>query len=431
MSEITSDWLRTRLIESFESRIKAMHFMNEKKHILNGKLYKYCPVNDIQADLEDRQYSIENLENSIVYMSRIKNFNDPFDTFISFSIDDIIQSFIPLLMEGNLGIEVDEATKHVLPSVFNLVMAPQQKTPKNNSITKHLVACIEKHPGILTGTEDPNLLLPDLLTSLSADLLNGKISQDELDAFSSIAENPNVLLAELLKEFIDSPSLLEKSGVSINEGDLTKVREVIDGKSPEIENARQEYLEAVDSIKPELVTAINKVRETVNEKYFVTCFSTNATNALMWAHYANKHKGFCVEYDLEKTQDFDLLVNLHPVIYSKKRASVPTSLFDLSELDNIKISTSNISTADLLCALLTKSRVWDYEDEWRLLLHDKVEGLHECKFEINCIGKVILGCQIEKQHEEKIAAICKKKGYHLSKMKLDDYEYKLHENIIF
>lgn len=23
----------------------------------------------------------------------------------------------------------------------------------------------------------------------------------------------------------------------------------------------------------------------------------------MWAHYANSHKGFCIEYDIEKLQD--------------------------------------------------------------------------------------------------------------------------------
>lgn len=87
----------------------------------------------------------------------------------------------------------------------------------------------------------------------------------------------------------------------------------------------------------------------------------------MWAHYASKHKGFCIEYDLLKASE-NLLVNLHPVIYSKERARVPKSLFDISDIKSIKVSTNNESLVDLIVAFLRKSDIWKYENEWRLLL---------------------------------------------------------------
>ena len=45
---------------------------------------------------------------------------------------------------------------------------------------------------------------------------------------------------------------------------------------------------------------------------------------LMWAHYADSHKGFCVEYDIPTPDEhnINLLQNLLPVIYSDERVSV-------------------------------------------------------------------------------------------------------------
>ena len=37
------------------------------------------------------------------------------------------------------------------------------------------------------------------------------------------------------------------------------------------------------------------------EDYGITCLSANSADYLpMWAYYTNNHKGFCIEYDVEK-----------------------------------------------------------------------------------------------------------------------------------
>lgn len=67
--------------------------------------------------------------------------------------------------------------------------------------------------------------------------------------------------------------------------------------------------------------------------YMVACFSETNTSSLMWGHYAQSHKGFCLEYNFKpivgnctkKCNDIlqcnNLMLNyaLAPIIYSPKR----------------------------------------------------------------------------------------------------------------
>lgn len=426
---ITREWVNNYLKQSFEGPIKAAQFIAEKKKMLNDKLYKYCPINDILPDSDEIQYSIENVKQSILYMSRVANFNDPFDTYISFSIDDVIPSLIPSILENNT--EIDESTKSLIPVVFNILMQKEEPKQKSNPLLKYLFICLKNHPGILTETEDSSVLIAELMVLITNEMLSGNLSEDELNSFSNIGSDPKALIADLIKECMVNPELLNGMGIEFDTNSLSQFKEIFKGVSPVLESAKQEYWKVIDSSKPEISGAIKKARDIINDKYYVTCFSTSADNALMWAHYSNKHKGFCIEYDLSKTIDNDFLINLHPVIYSNARASIPPSLFDFTDTNNIKISSSIQSISDLLCAMLTKSDVWKYEDEWRLLLYDEIEKLHDNKFVVDCISKIVLGCQIEERYEKELTDICKNKGYHLSKMKLDDNTYTLLEENIF
>ena len=64
-------------------------------------------------------------------------------------------------------------------------------------------------------------------------------------------------------------------------------------------------------------------------------------------------------------------------------------------------------------------------NEWRAILYDKAGvEIIENKFHVDCISKIILGCNIEKKYEDILHDICRKKGLNLSKMRLDEKEYK-------
>ncbi|MGH7815031.1 MAG: DUF2971 domain-containing protein [Candidatus Binataceae bacterium] len=81
----------------------------------------------------------------------------------------------------------------------------------------------------------------------------------------------------------------------------------------------------------------------------ILSFSTKPDNLLMWSHYANSHKGFCLEFDTQY-EPFD---KAWPVAYSLRRPKY-------------ELSTDSLKNAQHL--VLTKSLDWAYEDEWRVVL---------------------------------------------------------------
>lgn len=86
----------------------------------------------------------------------------------------------------------------------------------------------------------------------------------------------------------------------------------------------------------------------------VSCFSETQCSNLMWGHYANKHTGFCIEYDVEKLpSNLQLLL---PVVYS----DTPFNASPILDMRNITDKYAS------LCPMLFKSRDWSYEREWRM-----------------------------------------------------------------
>ena len=265
MSNLTKDRFKECLLESFENPIKAMKFINEKRKILYGKLYKYCPISD---DKEAIQYSIENLKDSIIYMSKITDFNDPFDTYISFSIDNIIRGLVPQILKNSADINLDENTEEAIPIAFDLLSNEKSPVQDSNVMVKYIVKCIKNNPDFLAGEVNTEAFGQELFKSISEDIINGTISPNELNSISNNANDPRLLL-NIIRECVNDTELVDKLG---DKDSLIQVQEVFSGKSPEIESAREEYRKVVDAIKPELSDAIKKVRMIINEKYYVTCF---------------------------------------------------------------------------------------------------------------------------------------------------------------
>ena len=161
-----------------------------------------------------------------------------------------------------------------------------------------------------------------------------------------------------------------------------------------------------DALHNEFITMQNSL-----VKHFrVSCFATSPYSMLMWSHYANSHKGFCVEYEIPEygTDDDLLLHRLYPVIYSSRRTSVLDAC--LQEMD------SNKNAVDTLWkihkyGLLSKDIIWQYQNEWRLVGYDKameVDGSYNYKF--FKISKVYLGNKMDAATRKEIISICKKKG---------------------
>ncbi|WP_347289864.1 DUF2971 domain-containing protein [Kluyvera georgiana] len=111
---------------------------------------------------------------------------------------------------------------------------------------------------------------------------------------------------------------------------------------------RDEYLSRryISAIQDEIVNTF---------KTGVLCLSSKFNSPLMWSHYANQHKGLCIEYDMDLVSEN----HVHKVIYGGSRqiltSEIRNWLREPSMDDNIK----------KVC-LLTKSEEWRYESEWRI-----------------------------------------------------------------
>lgn len=127
------------------------------------------------------------------------------------------------------------------------------------------------------------------------------------------------------------------------------------------QQARPEELAGKDltGVRPGDAEAYEEFRSGIKtrlQETGVLCLSEVPDSILMWSHYANHHRGFCVEYDFgeEETQ---LKKIAHAVRYSD---TIPS----LSAAD---LGGPNRSEA-LDALWLTKAECWAYEREWRVFM---------------------------------------------------------------
>ncbi len=96
--------------------------------------------------------------------------------------------------------------------------------------------------------------------------------------------------------------------------------------------------------------AFNALKATLATKIGILCFSTDWISPLLWGHYADRHKGLCLGFDVKNEI-------LEPMEYVTKRIV----------LDTDWLSNSDAVRAEIMRRLLrTKSEPWQYESEVRL-----------------------------------------------------------------
>lgn len=146
---------------------------------------------------------------------------------------------------------------------------------------------------------------------------------------------------------------------------------------------------------------------TLKEMFRVSCFTTTPYSQLMWASYANFHKGFCVEYTLQNITDNDntLMSNLFPLVYAKFRPDLNKEI--------LNFGFNQVNDKDIwrlfFNGVLLKSIDWAYQNERRLILPR--ETLKSKNYNINFfpISKVYLGNRMPINERKKIIEICNKK----------------------
>ena len=119
-------------------------------------------------------------------------------------------------------------------------------------------------------------------------------------------------------------------------------------RSKEIYDRKTEYELAVKESMAQFEQ--DKKSKSLQESVFISCFSEKCDSMLMWSHYSDEHKGLCLGFDLKSLiQKYDVF----PVIYSNRMPKVKNA-----DIDN---------KSALLKSILTKSKEWSYEQEWRII----------------------------------------------------------------
>lgn len=153
--------------------------------------------------------------------------------------------------------------------------------------------------------------------------------------------------------------------------------------------------------------------ETMNRHFVVGCLATSPKNCLMWSHYAECHRGFCIEYDFNEIKNTTLPF---PIVYSSDRPQIPWDVFF-----NSSTETRSNSLIQYAIGLLIKDRAWEYENEWRVLL----PATRPPKLPVPITG-VYLGACISPENREKILKIANEKHIPVKQMKTDRGKYELH-----
>ena len=115
-------------------------------------------------------------------------------------------------------------------------------------------------------------------------------------------------------------------------------------REKEIRGNRKLLERMIDQMTTDMETAIQ-------QQYRVYCLSLHPDSVLMWAHYAASCRGVCLEFSVEN----ELFCGALPVTYLD---SYPQ--FDIAATD----------ADENLQHLLTKSAVWSYEDEFRVVVSE-------------------------------------------------------------
>ena len=407
----------------------------EKMEILGGKLYKYYSFED--------EYSLVNLKNNTVHFTKPYKFNDPFDCVISITLNDIFKFFVPKLIDDS--IEKDAENEELIRPLIKQCLVGEDISESDNKlvqIIKLLMSQSAFREWMMknkTNPMDQKELQPILIDAFSNEefrskyfelIVNDDINNMNLD-FSQLSKN------EYIKLFMTCPEMIELVAPEIEDEDAKEKMEVISEtlKQKNILDKLQKISkitgrafveeEKLAEFQLALEQASIEANRHINDNFAITCFSKKSDEILMWSHYANKHTGFCVEYDFSKCTNWAALITLFPVIYSKSRPHFPMSIFEQSNnFKDITVKEDNDSIISLIRLLLIKSDIWRYEEEWRIIgLQNQLIDKH--LLELDIVTKIYLGANISEKNEKEIVDIAKSKGIPVYRYIMNQEQYTL------
>lgn len=142
-------------------------------------------------------------------------------------------------------------------------------------------------------------------------------------------------------------------------------------------------------VEHEVIKKLSEIRNELKMVSTMACLSENVNSVTMWSHYAQNHEGFALEYDLKiLLGDKHMNCCAFPVIYDNDRMNVGNFIFWCVA----KKLGFDVKSPDLLSNIklaIHKSKLWEYEKEWRIIHTEKQPIGHSRVTSIKIIPKAI------------------------------------------
>lgn len=381
-------------------------------NINGGKLYKYRSVS---------KHSLANLKEGTLFCSAPSAFNDPFDCQIGLDIKSYFSDVFSRELEPVESYL--ERFKQVCTGEIPITACSEHEqtvfTSWQNS--KNLMAFLNE---CRTNSVDPcdlglillenfNIVVELMLPLLSSEQLKTQMS-------SSLKLFPNLLNRMtpdgkflIVQENATYEDFARSLGIQDDADEITLTRLMYQSQRPEDASA-------AIKMDTDLARVNAEMKEVMDKTYRVGCLCTDYKNRLMWSHYADGHKGFCIEYDFSVPckERSDLLVL--PVVYSRERPKFPWSVALAADKKSDVVKSDGARA--MIRSLVTKDDAWQYEDEWRIITLQSA-GIESVKMPpISCI---YIGALCPEEHRAMLLEIAQTHNIPVKQMTIDRGEYTL------
>lgn len=164
--------------------------------------------------------------------------------------------------------------------------------------------------------------------------------------------------------------------------------------------------------KDSLLNLHDALDSLVSKKRDIGIYSLSKTynDELLWAHYANNHRGFCIEYDYDILMDKNSFYNFYSfdVAYSKQPPQI--------DIKDVSSSSNNLLIKKIAG---TKSKKWSYEEEIRIIT-DKY-GEHE--YQYSAVKAIYFGLRMPESDRVAIMKRLAGRGLKYYRIKLAEKPY--------
>ena len=383
------------------------------KDTTNGKLYKY-------RSFDKKGYSIKSLKEGALYCASPAAFNDPFDCKIGITLsslaqaiagpvfavmEDVLDSLLDIIEEKKTLCECGDDEQRMLTRLLSNgdLMDTLRKVREADISESQRINVLKKK----------SFVVFDLLQAVMADEFFAPILGPTAKVLPLIMENITADGMEIMLTQGATYDLIAKAmGILEDTDEIGLAMQIGEKILPDQQEDHAKARKIITDLENNLVGAINKL-------FRVGCLCTNYKNSLMWSHYADSHRGFCVEYDFSKA---DISTLPFPVVYSNIRPQIPWEEALTRSPENTAKATSN-----LMIGLLTKDKCWEYENEWRYL----VVASAPPSLKMPSISCIYLGALIEGKNRDKILKFAMKNQIPVKQMVVDRGEYILHATPLY